>query len=269
MIANSGLLSRSIINLVNLRQGMLSISNLPPSAQGIQQTAAGILADDEIILKELQSQILSFTTTVEPVIDMVIATMQSGRISPQEIKVVEDINIQAKGIRDFVQVKSFALNASKEQIISLQNSLLTIRNTLQADINNLSVEIDSANREVESLNQRKYYLIALGPFGLVGLAAIIGLLVTWNNNINDLKSRSSNFEIQITMLNSLINNIDSMMGNFNTAVGLVSNIKNSTDFLSSDITVVIGDLQDAEGKLALVYMMAASQQVKTLATDAS
>jgi hypothetical protein len=269
MIANSGLLSQSIINLFNLREGMLSISNLPPSAQGIQETAAGILNDDQTILKALQAQISHFTTMVEPVIDAVIATMQSGTISPHEIKVVEDINLQAKDIRDFVQAKSLALNASKEQLISLKNNLLPIRATLQADINNLSVEIDSANREVESLNQRKYYLIALGPFGLVGLAAIIGLLVTWNNKINDLKSRSSNFEIQITMLNSLINNIDSMMGNFNTAVGLVSNIKNGTDFLSSDITVVIADLKNADGKLALIYMMAASQQVKTLATDAS
>lgn len=271
MIASNGLLSQTITNLVNLNQQLGTLGNLPASAQGIQQSAQALFNTDVANLKTIQSDVLAYTTPTITQLNTALADLNSGNTT-SAAAIATTANQGAKNLSGTVGGLLNDIMATKTQVISFSNSLSAIETDLQNQITSLNVQIQGAQAKVDQYNKEKYYFLALGPFGLVGLATAIALLATWNGKVNSLNSQISGMNAQISAAQMLITNVNSLIGNFNTAVTQISNINNSINFLSGDIQEVIDDLNNSKGggtAQAILYLTTALHEVQTLATDAS
>ncbi len=268
MATTTGLLSQTIANLKSLNQQLGAMTNLPASAQGLQQSAQSLFNTDVANLLSIQSSTLAYTSANIPQLSTAVSNLQAGDTTGAAV-IVDAANKGAIALSATVGSLLNNIMATKTQVISFSNSLISIEQDLQNQIIALQVQVSAAESRVAQYNKEKYYFLALGPFGLVGLGIAIGLLVTWNNKANDLSAQASSMNAQAAGLQAMMASIKGLINNFSTAVSQISNINNSVTFLSADIQEVITDLNQAGGSAALIYLMTAQHEAETLATDAS
>jgi len=267
-LTSTNIYSQLIANLSNLNAQLGSLSNLPADASGIKNTSQSLIQSDISNLKSIQTLVLNYTTPTIPILNAVLADLKNNNPSTASEKINkanDDAKILAGSISEFTS----GILDTKTQIINLSTALAIIDQNLKAQIINLKSQAQDAQNEADYYNKRKYYFLALGPFGLVGLGIAIGFLVSWTNKANDLSAQVSALNVQATSIQLLVTNVDALINNFTDAVNQISNIKNSIDFLSADIQNVINDLNNSSIPNAVLFLTAVIHELEMLQGDAS
>lgn len=259
-------------NVTSLSAQLAALSGLPAAAAGIQQNAIGLLNTDIGILREIQAAVLDYTAPTIPALNTVLAALQQNQ-DPTTVAsakaTVGNASQAAATLAALISGKVSGVMNTKTQIINLYNQLAVVAQGLDSQIVALRSQAQDAQNEADYYTKRKYYFLALGPFGLIGLGIAIGMIVSWSNKADDYNSQVNAANVQANALQLLVTNVKGIIAAFSNTVNQISNIKNGVDFLSSDISTIISDLDNASTQNAILFLTAAVHEVETLKSDAS
>lgn len=268
----SGTFSQLLANVTSLSTQLAALSGLPASAAGIQQNAIGLINGDVVTLREIQAAVLDYTTPTIPALNNVLTALQQSQ-DPATVAsaktTVSNASQAAATLSGSITGKINGVMDTKTQIISLSNQLSVVAQGLNSQIVALRSQAQDAQNQADYYTTRKYYFLALGPLGLVGLGIAIGMIVSWSNKASDYSSQVNAANVQANALQLLVTNVEGIVAAFSNTVNQISNIKNGVDFLSSDISTIINDLDNSSTQNAILFLTAAVHEVETLKSDAS
>lgn len=267
----TGLLSQSIQNIQDMSQHLSALQSLPANAVPIRASAITDLQNDATKIAAMQHEIQQFVAAALPLVQQAQQDVNNNTNISAAITAIQQVNTQAKTLQTDIVALSTYVSNSKADIINLSNQLNTINTQLNNQSITLNTQLQSAQQEADAIRSKEKYFLALGIFGLVGLAAAGIALAVEEGKVNGLLSQVSSLRAQITSIGVLIQAIGQMQADFQDIVNNVSNVKNAIDFTASDVSEVISDLNNAQGGYvkAKLYLQTTLTQLQTLSIDAS
>jgi hypothetical protein len=266
----SGFLSQAIANMVAAEQQVRSLSGLPPEAQKIQRESVAVISPTVSHIQTMQKAVSSFVEVATPQLNNIKA-MVGGNLPIPIIK-VEMANVQkeAGALKSTVDGIAGQVNAASSQVLSYFGQLATIESGLTTRMTTLQGQLGDARGEEEATRKKYYWLIALGPFGLIGLAVALGLYLKWKSEVNGYESQISALNTQIRLFTAMKSACHAMESDFQGVVTKISGVENSVGFLTGDLLSISSDL-DSGSTLTVIDIMvtAAITEVTTLGIDAS
>jgi chromosome segregation ATPase len=266
----SGLLSQAVANLVGATQQISALSGLPPQAQQIQVATSRAISPLVAHIKSMQQAGSSFSQTVLPQLND-IETMVSNEQPVPAIKArMAAVLGEAQTLQSTVEQVSGQINSASSLIFGYFNQLAAIESELTTQMSALQGALGNAESEEDAAKKKYYYLIALGPFGLIGLSVALGLFLKWRSDVNGYESQISSLNAQINALTGLKSACQHMGTDFQAVITKNSGVRNSTDFLTSSIMNINNDVSTGTNHTVLGIMVrAAITEVTTLGVDMS
>ena len=266
----SGFLSQAVANLETAEQHIKALSGLPPAAQTIQAESAAVISPTISQIQTLQKDVSSFVQIATPQLKT-IETMVSGNKPLPPIKAaMANVQNEANTLKSTVDGVSAQINASSSQVLGYFGQLAAIESDLTGRMTTLRGQLGYAQSEEEATQKRYYYLLLLGPFGLIGLAVALSLFFKWRSEVNGYESQISSLNAQIKSFEAM-KSVCQLMGNdFQGMVNKISGVRNSVDFLASEILTISSDLDSGDAMIVIgIKVNAAITEVTTLGVDAS
>lgn len=269
-MANNGLLSQIVDNIIIYKAQVASIQNLPQSAQALQSQTIVLFSQDIDNIRLMQQDVLSYTTRSLPLLNSALDELQDGD-NISALTIIKTVNSEAQQLKITVNDLSISVINTKPQLIDFSNTLVSINQVMQNQIIELQQQAANAQTQMDQANKDKYYWLLLGPLGLAGVAAAVAMFIVWNNKANDIKSKLCAMNAQIIALQTFISNTSALISDFSIAISQISNVLNAINFLSSDIQNVVVDLNKSGSgsSSAIAYLNAAISEIQTVITDAS
>jgi peptidoglycan hydrolase CwlO-like protein len=173
----------------------------------------------------------------------------------------------------FQATASTLVTAATNAMSTLTTSFTTlsgIEGSLQTQIAGLQGQIGTAKGEMEATQKRYYYLLALGPFGLVGLSAALALYLKWKSDVSSLQGEINSLNGQIASLQSIVSSCKALAASESQVLQDLINLKNAIDSVCSDFTAIQQDLAGTTDPTTLqTVARAADAMLVTLEADAS
>lgn len=148
------------------------------------------------------------------------------------------------------------------------NQLAAIGAGLSSQAAGLQGRLGDARGQEAAAQKRYYYLIALGPLGLVGLAAALALYLQLKSDINGIESTISNLKAQINALAAMQSACSALSADFQGVITRTANVRNVTDLLADAIRQMNNDLNIGSDRVTLeIVVRAATAEVTSLGID--
>lgn len=153
--------------------------------------------------------------------------------------------------------------------------------TLNTSVGNLGVQrsslqaqIDSASSDAASAKKKELYLIALGPFGLVGLAVATGIYLKLQGTVDSLNRQADDLASQLSSVTATQTAVTNLSNGLQTGVSTLLTLKSAMDFMASDVGNLICDLDPARDPAAsatviTVFTQTCLTEAATIQADAS
>ncbi|MGF1735087.1 hypothetical protein [Photobacterium satsumensis] len=267
----TGRLSQSLTNIENVTQHIVNIPNLPSDAQTIaqelKQSSDTLISD----VKHIQSGTVPYVEKVRPQLNEMLSLAEKQA----PVNVIMPLQEQVMGLTEAHQTQYSAL------LTDIQNHARNIDNTVSKIANitselrkeeaSINAQLDSKRSELESAKKKYYYLLALGPFGLVGLATALALYTKFKGEENELAGKAQ-------QLSNRLNMVKTMEASLHTLSQEVGNLLNSLSSLSNGVGLIRGDLENIMQDVSqspinytvlTIHIHAALAQVEELIHDAA
>jgi hypothetical protein len=266
----SGLLSQAVANLVGATQHVSALSGLPPQAQQLQAATSRSISSLVSQIKSMQQAGSSFSQTALPQLND-IETMVSNEQPVAAIKArMAAVLGEAQPLQSTVEEVSGQVASVSSLIFGYFNQLAAIESNLTTQMTALQGDLGNAESEEDAARKRYYYLIALGPFGLVGLSVALGLYLKWRSDVNGYESQISSLNAQINAIMAMKSACQQMGTDFQAVIAKSSGVRNSTDFLTGSIMNIDHDVGTGTNHTVLGIMVrAAITEVTNLGVDMS
>lgn len=265
-----GLLSQAVTNLIEAEQQIKAISGLPPAAQEIQKNSLNVISPMVSQIQSMQKAVNNYVETVTPQLNEIENMVSNNQPLPAiETKMTTVLN-ETNTLKSTVDNVSTQINSGLSEVLSYFDQLSAIETDLNKQITKLQGKLDNAKSEEEAAKKKYYYLLALGPFGLIGLSVALGLYLKWKSEVNDYEKQISSLKKQIKSFNAMKSACELMANDLRDVVTKISGVRNSVDFLTSDILSINSDLESGTSLTVIGIMVkAAITEVTTLSIDAS
>lgn len=269
----SGHLSQAVANLEVAEHQIEALSGLPPTAMQIQEESSTAILATISQITTMQKTVSSFVEIAIPELNDIETMVSGNKPLPQIKDAIANVQKEASTLKSCVDGISAQIEAVYRQVLGYFDQLAVIESDLTAQMTTLQGQLANAQSEEKATKNKYYYLIALGPFGLVGLAAALALYLKWQSDVNHYESQISYLNAQINSFN-VMKSICQLLGNdFQGVVSKISGVTNSVDFLVSDILAINSDLDSEDSENVLLFIgikiNAAITEVTTLGVDAS
>ena len=266
----SGYLSQAVTNLVAAEKQISALSGLPAAAQKIQADSSATISPVITQIQGMQKSVTGFVQQATPELNKIEAMVSGNQPLPQIKTAIANVQTEASGLQTSVNETSAKIQAASSQVLGYFGKLATIESNITGQMTTLQGQLGNAQSEEEAAKKKYYYLLALGPFGLVGLAVALGLYLKWTSDVNGYENQIRSLNAQISSLNAMKSACQLMGTDFQGVVSKISGVKNSVNFLVSDILEVESDL-DSGSPLPIIEIKvkAAITEVNTLDVDAS
>ncbi|MDN7184562.1 hypothetical protein M0D69_42430 [Caballeronia sp. SEWSISQ10-4 2] len=266
----SGPLTQTLAALQSSLSQVGAIQNLPAQAGNVQRTVCGSFAPILNEVPEFQSSLLTFITSAKPSLDSVIVQLAHGANGQLVSTTIAGI---ASQMAAFQSTSSSVVTTATSAMSTLTTSFTTlsgIEGALQTQIAGLQGQLGTASGEMEGTQKRYYYLLALGPFGLVGLSVALGLYLKWKGEVSDLQGEINSLNSQIASLQSIVLSCKALATSESQVLQDLTNLKNAIDAVISDFTEIEHDLAGTtDPTLLQTVARAADAMLVTLEADAS
>jgi hypothetical protein len=266
----SGYLSQALANLAAAERQITNLLGLPPAARPIQADSSAVIGPMITQVQTLQKTVADFVRIATSQLNGA-ETLIAGNQPLAAIKAaMATVRGEADTLKSKVDGLSSQISAASSRILGYFNQLATVESALASEMGILRGQLGTAQGEESAAKSKYYWLIALGPFGLIGLAVALGLYLKWQSDVNGYESQIAALNGQISALVAMKSTCQQLGTDFQGVVTKISGIRNSGDFLASDILTINTDL-DAGSALSVIGIMvkAAITQVTTLGVDAS
>ena len=258
----AGNFTQALQNVLDAEQHIKAIAGLPANAQAVQAGVAALIADAVPKIKSEQTLTLAFVPTAQ----------KQLQLAETQIKAtIESVQTAAKALKSEVDSITGGAHNFIAKADEYTQQLATIESQLNAQIVAQQAQLRSLQSQEASARSHYYYLIALGPFGLVGLVAALILYQNMQSQVNSLQAQVNAQAAQLSRLKSMAVVTTQMHADLSALDTCLSSINNAVTILCADIVVIIEDTEQTDKTRAVikVYVIAAKQTVDTLGVDAS
>jgi hypothetical protein len=125
-----------------------------------------------------------------------------------------------------------AIDTVSSEVLGYLGQLAPIENTLSSQATTLNGQLLTAKAEEEAKKKDYYWLIALGPFGLIGLAIALPIYFKLKAEVDNYETQIGTLNAQISHLNAMRSACQFMGGEMQDLVTKVSGLKNAIDFMA-------------------------------------
>jgi hypothetical protein len=264
-----GLLSQSIRNLQQMLQQIQAIHNLPASAIAVENAAQNELTTDISKIQATQKSINGYCASARTAINQALADLSAGK----DLSVVlNDIKASVNGVHTMQQGingMNTTVKTSKNQLIGLEQQLTAINTHLTNQIISLQVHLTSEEQSIAAKRKNYLYLLALGPFGLIGLAAAGIAIAVQEGQIASLRGEMAKQQATVAQTRMLQVGMSHLGTTMSSIVNGLSTLKNAIDFLAGDLDTIATDLTTGKNSGQLqIYLHTALSQITSLEQDA-
>lgn len=265
-----GVLSQALANLAAAEQQITNLTGLPPAAVQLQTESAATIAPTIAHIQAMQTEVNTFvqdaTSQLEQVETMIAGNQPLAMMQPP----LKNVQTDALELQALMSSMVTEIKATSSQVLGYLSQLTTIESDLTAQMTSLQGQLGDAQSSEEATKKKYYWLIALGPLGLAGLAAALALYKKWKSEVNDYESQISALNAQINSFNGMKSACQLMGSDFQGMITKLTGIQNSVGFLTSDILNIEDDVEIAADLFTIgLVVKAASTEITTLGVDAS
>lgn len=246
---------------------LLAVPHLPASASPIAKSIDSAMTPFLAKGTEVQKAVLAYCTSALPELQTILSQLKSGAEPSSVSAKLTDIAKRFAQLQG--QTKPLNDDASKARaaITAAASQVATLENTLNDKIADLKGKIGAAKSKEKAAKDKYYYLIALGPFGLVGLAAALALYEKWSGEVDDLEKSIKSLRAQIVPIKAMVAACH-QLGDAGTAMlTAIGNLDNTIDEVGSDCHEIVANL--GESKEIELFVAATTAAIQTLKRDAS
>ena len=267
----SGFLSQAVANLTLAEQQFAGISGLPSAAQSIEASLKASIAPVVMSIGTTQQAGTTFAKNAQARLNSIATALSVS--NPDVAAVVA----QMTSLREATSQFQSSANELAGQVTSMSstvdgyfNQINSIEQAQSASITALQSNLGNAQSEEEVARKKYYYLLALGPFGLPGLAVALALYRHWQSEVNNYQSQISVLKAQIASLTASQATCQLMATDLKSVVVGVSDVRNTVNLLVSDVLAISSDLNLGDSLTVLrIAVQTAATEVGTLLTDIS
>lgn len=267
----SGLLTTAIASIKTTED---KLQYLPPLSPDIEEIKVESLSDVNQVVNDItKAQVLiqGFIKQTVPKINELeqITSQKNASISLVKNNIISLVN-QSNELKQQMNKLTTGIESLSGKVPSFIGKLSGFEVELNEQMSVLQSKVNE-KKEIESIDRKKYYyLLALGPCGLIGLAIALGIYFETKKQVNDL-------ECEVSVLNSKIQSFNALKAISNLMVEDLKNVNlkfsratNLVDFLLGDINNFIVDLNE-NSPLFVINMMlkAAEMEINSIAIDVS
>lgn len=262
-----GILSQAMANVVLAEQHVQALGGLSPDAINIQSQMVASIGNIMPEIEQLQKIVLLYVDNAQRQIDE-IENLLSDDV-PLEV-VIAQLQEDSSDVKVDVDSLTIKIVSVVDQVYGFANQLATVQSQLKLQIATLQSQLSGARGVEESNHKRYLYLLALGPFGLPGLATALGLYFKWKSDADNLEAQVNAGNLQVSRLEMMTVATNQLIDDFHDLGSKTTNMKNTIDFLANDIVTIITDAEQKDDRSVIeLYIKAALCQVLTLKSDAS
>ena len=267
---SGGVLTQSVGNLNQSTEQIKTIVNIPQAAQVIKTQSLTNISQLISQIQSLQGPVANFVTQATGQLNDIESQLKSSKSLDDVKKAVDVVSGEASKLKNSITRVAGAIQATITTTEGYFNKLVAVQNDLTQQRTSLQGRLGNARSHESAAKKKYYYLIALGPFGLAGLAAALALYLSLKKQVDEYESQVGSLNSQIGAINAIKAATDQLSSNFVTVISSVSGVKNSVSFLSNDVLAIKSDLGSGEARIVIeIALMAALTEVKTLGIDAS
>lgn len=264
----SGQFTQALANLSSEEAHITGLSGLPSAARSIQAGSKQIIQSTLTTLTDAQTKAKSFAASALSDLDDAVSMLNGDSPLDAIADKLNGMAANAKALVNTFDRASQVTTHSANEIAGFQNQLAAIESGLNSQKAQLVAEQNEARDKAEAAKKKRWYWLALGPFGIAGAAAALALFIKESNEASDLESKANALNAEIGRQVSLVNASKQLGTDFVTLSSKVLLVKNAADIVQSDISEILSDVNEKGARLALtLHIKAAITEVNTLEQD--
>lgn len=267
----TGLLSQTLANLQTAMAHLNTLKNMPAGAVTLQASITKEVKNFTPHVSALQVAASSFCTSsivdLTKALEIAKGDAPITGISPM----IQSVQNQAVSLQDGVNAATSEVGEAITNFPNYANSLAAVVSQLNSEKAVLQGKALAARNEAAAKKKSYYWLFALGPFGLLGLAAALTAWQIMKKQVNELEQQDASLTAQATQLLMMTTAMGQLSTDITTLAVKVSQVKNAVDILAGDVTAIIADIQNAKSTRVEIqmYLSGALAEVTSLQVDAS
>jgi len=267
----AGRLSQTLENLNMSEQHLLAIPNLPSEVDDIKKETSALVKNTIAEVKQVQALVPKFAEEAQTLLDRALKAVEQSESASGAAVVLSDLDNQAKSLQDEVAKLSSKLRANHESFTAFSARNAQISADLNRQKTELAGKLEAAKNQKAAAQKKYYYLLALGPFGLAGLATALGLYLDWSSKVNDIEAEQNRLHAKIVRIESMEAAMNQLKSDVEVLSTSLLSVKNSVDMVCADIQTIKDDIHnsDVPSSVLTVHINAAKTQVDVLKMDAA
>jgi DNA repair exonuclease SbcCD ATPase subunit len=255
----NNLLSQQIQRIKDNTNELLSIGDLYPEIDNVRDKVVDVFTQLSYKMCDYQKNIQPMIFPLKAVLQDIITKIAAGDVYVElvfsEISNCISILSEARTLSDILDD---VITSSRDNIAEQNKYLTQLEVQLKSNISALQSESYYISKELEEAEQRRLYLIALGPFGVLALPVVIALITEKRDKLNSLISQLNAINMQVFQSQNFCSQCNNVTNECREAVSLVSQINNTLDIIVSSFENIKENLEHKSDISVLKLFITAS-----------
>ncbi len=262
-----GYVSVVIANLKAHQEDLKIVTGLTKDVEHIKKEALATLKQSTEALQALQQDLQKGAQTTQNHLQEALQLLKTHKAeSEAHIEAAHQQALQSdkcldQELKENKKAQTLFFNYQKQ----LHEEVLV----LEKENAKLKVEAQKAKDQAEKYKKEKYYFLALGPFGLAGLATATALFATWSDKANKAKKAAARSNATLKQHYIFQENIKELQDGFGGSIDALSGVKNTFGFLIGSFNNLIENTNGTQQDTTVMslFLNAAIHEANVLLLD--
>ncbi len=255
----SGVLSQILVAIQNLVANVNQVSNLTPEGAAIRQSVVDVINNGLLTkVRTMQSSGIQLTDNGIAILEGVIVLIDTQPQLSDEALLIEIEQVYTSALKVQEEAKSLDIGAAQARLGELSGQSSAIASDLNARVAALEANIRDAERRRADEEKNRLKWLALGPFGLVGLAIAIGMIVSIGNEIDNLRNQANSDRAKLGETQMLLHATQQLVGQAQELVGQVGYLRNDIDIIVSELDNTMKNLAKGTDRNSIKLFISAT-----------
>ena len=263
----SGSFTASLSNAAQAVEGLSTIAGLPSTGIDIRNTMVAAITPVIDEAPKLQKSILDFSGNSIPELEQIIRDLDNGADPTSEKTKLLTLAQQFSALKSQSgSLHQMVINATNT-ISGQSTAIAQTEQQLRSQIANLDGEIAAAKAQRDAAQKKYYWLLALGPFGLIGLSVALGLYLKWKGDVDALGQQINALSAQIIPFQAMLHASATLGTASSGLINVIGQLDSAVDAVSSDMGEIIANLSSPDD--LKLFITATIGMIRTLEADAA
>jgi hypothetical protein len=246
---SNGKFTQQLNKLTSLRPGLASVHGLPTDVAAIQANSIQLLDNGINLGGQIQQLALTLGSKLKTDINSALGVVNSSPADKgkmlQLITELGSTQAQAQQVLTGIEGKANGYNDTRKKLSSNIVAITNVQSRLTLEKQGAESRLGDKKSEQKALEKKRLYFLALGPFGLVGLGIMIGLMVDASNDISDVERQIASINGSITQIGASQQSVQNVNVSVAGLQDQIVKIKTAVDLVCGNISDQIGHIKAA------------------------